>query len=368
MKKKILIILHIPPPVNGAAVVGEYLMKSDTINKQFETNYINLTTSFDINNIGKGSFQKLKIILKILWSTFKAVRSTKYDLCYLTLTAKGAGFYKDFLVVSILKLFRQNIVYHFHNKGVNEFSKKGYNDLLYRFAFRNTKAILLSPKLYKDIKKYVPENRVYYCPNGIEHVPNITSTIEKKQLQGKEHQFLFLSNMMEEKGVLVLLKACQVLLLRNINFECHFIGAWADISDKFFEQNVMELNISKNVFMHGKKYDEEKLTFFDNADTFVFPTYYHNECFPLVLLEAMQFGLPIISTNEGGISDIVVDGQTGILVKQKDYLMLADKMEFLINNPDKHKKMGIEGRKRYNELFTLTIFEKSMLSVFKDAI
>lgn len=47
----------------------------------------------------------------------------------------------------------------------------------------------------------------------------------------------------------------------------------------------------------------------------MFPTYYHNECFPLVLLEAMQHGLPCISTNEGAISDIVDDGVTGYIVE-----------------------------------------------------
>ena len=57
----------------------------------------------------------------------------------------------------------------------------------------------------------------------------------------------------------------------------------------------------------GRKYGEEKERLFRESDIFVFPTYYDIECFPLVLLEAMQYGLPCVNTDEGGIRDIVVN-------------------------------------------------------------
>ena len=68
----------------------------------------------------------------------------------------------------------------------------------------------------------------------------------------------------------------------------------------------------------GKKYGEEKNEEYDNADVFVFPTYYYNECFPLVLLEAMEHAVPCISTREGGVSAIIDDGVNGFICKQKD--------------------------------------------------
>ena len=55
----------------------------------------------------------------------------------------------------------------------------------------------------------------------------------------------------------------------------------------------------------------------------LFPTFYHNECFSLVLLEAMEHGLPCISTTEGGIPGIVDDGKTGFLVPKHDVAVLA---------------------------------------------
>lgn len=366
MKKKVLFILHIPPPINGAAIMGQYVQNSQRINQKFETDYINLTTAYSLDKIGRFSSYKLKVVFKILWAIFKAQRAKQYDLCYMSLTAKGVGFYKDVLVVCILKLFRQNIIYHFHNKGVKEFSKKGINNFLYRFIFRNTKSILLSYRLFGDIENYVHERDVYYCPNGIQNTANIHIELNDDTTEDKVCQFLFLSNMMKEKGVLELLKACQLLRSRNISFKCHFVGAWSDISEDFFYQTVSDLGISNYVFAHGKKYNDDKLEFFRMADAFVFPTY--NECFGLVLLEAMQAGLPVISTYEGSIPDIVKDGVTGVLVEQKNAIMLADKMELLINSPEKRKSMGIAGKNRYLKLFQLPTFEDNLSIILERAI
>ncbi|NEM97267.1 glycosyltransferase [Pontibacter burrus] len=362
---KILFILHTPPPVNGAAMVGQFIKESEVINSTFDSDYINLTTSFSLDKIGKSGISKYLTVLQIQFKIIKALISRKYDLCYMSFTAKGAGFYKDLFVVAILKLFQQNIIYHFHNKGIAKSSKSRLNNILYRIAFRNTKSILLSPHLYHDVAGYVSEKDVYFCANGI---PETES--EKNLIKVTKHpcRLLFLSNMMEEKGVLVLLEACKLLKEKGLDFECHFVGAWSDVSEEMFTTTVQKYNIQENIFAHGKKYNEEKIAFLNQSDIFVFPTFYHNECFPLVLLEAMENGLPIISTPEGGIADIVVDGGTGFLVPQQSTEILVEKLSILIQEPDLRAKMGAAGRKRYKELFTLEKFEQKMAEILEDAI
>lgn len=101
---------------------------------------------------------------------------------------------------------------------------------------------------------------------------------------------------------------------------------------------------------------------------FVFPTYYYNECFPLVLLEAMQHGVACVSTDEGGVPDIIEDGKTGFISKRKDAEDLANKLELIINDRTMCQKFGIAGKERYERLFTLECFERKMLECLKSCI
>src|SRR5690606_14507710 len=99
----------------------------------------------------------------------------KPNLCYYALTTTGSGFLKDVLLISLLRLFRIKTVYHIHNKGILAARRKKINDLLYRFVFKNSSAIILSQHLYYDIEPYVPKSRVFNCPNGIkDYQPEIS--------------------------------------------------------------------------------------------------------------------------------------------------------------------------------------------------
>jgi hypothetical protein len=215
LKKRILFILHLPPPVHGAGVVGEMIRQSQVINTSFDATYINLSTSNKVNEVGKGGLNKMGTTLKITGKVIKALLAKNYDLCYMTLTAKGLGYYKDLAIVLILKLFSKKIIYHFHNKGVSAKQHRTVDNLLYRFTFKNTKSILLSSLLYPDIENYVKKEDVSFCPNGI---PSVESFKKLEVLPSKENKvcrLLFLSDMMIEKGVFVLLEACKVLMDRK---------------------------------------------------------------------------------------------------------------------------------------------------------
>jgi glycosyltransferase involved in cell wall biosynthesis len=362
----VLFILHWPPPVHGSSVVGLQIKQSELINSGFKCNYINLGTSKSINEIGKNGFVKIFRYFSIVFQLVKMLITQRPDLCYFALTVKGAAFYKDAFLIMLIKLFNVKLVYHFHNKGVLLKQNKFTYNLVYRFVFKNVDAILLSKFLYSDVQKYIPIDKIHICHNGI--APDNKSNQIEKKYKNQTVKILFLSNLIESKGVYVLLEACSILKQKNILFECDYIGGEGDIFAAQFESKVQMLGLSNEVKYLGKKYGEEKNIAFANADIFAFPTYYDNECFPLVLLEALQHGLPIVSTFEGGIQDIVDDGKMGFLVEQRNIQQFAAKLEILALDDELRSEMSKAGRIKFQKDFTLNKFEENLNEILHQIV
>lgn len=362
MRPKILFILHLPPPIHGAAMVGKAIHDSQVINKIYDSQYINLALAKDLNDIGKTGWRKLFMFIRLLHTVRQTIKKFKPDLCYLTPNAKGGAFYKDFLVIQLVKWMGCKVIVHYHNKGISTRQNCWFDNLLYTHFFKNLKVILLAKSLYSDFAKYVLPNNLYICPNGI------PQTITLPPIRHKRFNILFLSNMMEEKGVWTLLKACKILKENNRIFECHFVGKWSDITQDVFEKKLQEYKLDELVFAHGAQYDDNKNKYWQACDLFVFPTYYHNESFPMVLLEAMQQKKACISTNEGGIPEIIIPEQTGYLIPKQDHISLADKISYLIDHQELCVKMGENGLIRYNQLYTLQKFEENFTSIIKDCL
>ncbi|MCM8568759.1 glycosyltransferase family 4 protein [Gramella jeungdoensis] len=365
MKKKILFILHYPPPVHGAAMVGDYIRKSDLINEGFNTRYINLGTSRDINEIGDVGILKWLRYFKILFKTFYQTIFFRPDLTYFTLNSNGVGFYKDALVAIVAKLGEGKLVYHFHNKGIQKREAKSFDNFLYRKVFKDAEIILLSENLYPDIQKYVDRRKVHICPNGIpQYGKKVSLNGIDKEI--KKVQLLFLSNLIESKGVFVLLEALKKLKDRGIHFHCSYIGGEGDVSAEFFNSKINDFGLKNFVFYEGKKYGNEKLEYLLKSHVFVLPTL--NDCFPLVILEALQFSLPVVSTIEGGISEMVENEKNGFLVQKNDAFEIADKLEILIKDRELREKMGAYGNLKYTEEFTLEAFEYRLNEILENLV
>lgn len=368
MKPKILFVMHTPPPVNGAAMVGKYIKESMIINTEFEADYINLSTSKSLTEVGDKSIGKVITLFKIQLKVIYALLDKDYDLCYVTLSSVGPGFYKDLFIVSLLKIFGRKIIYHFHNKGVSSGNKSQMTDLLYRYALKNTFSILLSKRLFYDIEGYVNYKNVFYCANGIHESKTIAREIKAVKDVHVRCRLLFLGNMIEQKGIFVLLEVCKILKKMSLSFECHFVGGWADISPVAFQSKIAEYGLDDVIFAQGPKYEQEKAAFLEDSDIFVFPTFYKLESFPLVVLEAMKYRLPVIAYDEGGIPDMVVEGKTGFIFAQGEVEAMAEKIKILIEDPILRARMGSAGRERFDELFRLELFEKNMKDILSAAI
>ena len=365
MQRKILYVMHLPPPVHGASMVGQYIHDSKLINKQFECRYINLMTASSLEDIGKIGYSKLKSFGTLLKSIRKEIAEFRPNYVYVTPNAKGGAFYKDYIVVLLLKTLGCKIIVHYHNKGVSTRQDKWLDNILYQRFFKGIKVILLGKSLYKDVEKYVKWDDVYICPNGIP-VAKEDFRFNEREKSNEVPRLLFLSNLIESKGVIVLLDALKILKNKGFSFVCDFVGGeTAEINTMRFGEEVSKRGLNEMTIYRGRKYGEDKIREYQQADIFVFPTYYDNECFPLVLLEAMEQGLPCISTSEGAICDIINDGVNGLIAERKNAESLANKIETLLNDKDLRIRMGNAGKEKFQKEFTLEKFEERICDILQ---
>jgi len=371
-KPTVLFIAPLPPPVHGSAVVSQQIKDSKIINDAFRCDWVNLSTSRNMEEIQHFKVAKLWRVSISFVSTLWLLMTRHYDLCYIALACYGKPFLKDMPFALLCKLFHKKLVIHQHNKGMsNDVDRWPYRWLLPK-VYRNAKVILLSWRLYADIEKVVRKEDIIICPNGINifdlGIEDNSSELyvynDKKDVN-KIPRLLFLSNLIESKGVIVLLDALKILMEKGYSFQCDFVGGETnDIDAKRFAELVNNRGLNKVAFYKGKKYGKEKWNVFKQSDIFVLPT--ENDCFPLVILEAMAHHLPVVTTNEGGISDIVVNGKNGYICERKNPESLADCIDVLLNDKNLRREMGDEGYRILKERYTEEQFEERMLEILNE--
>ena len=354
--KRILLFLKTPPPVHGASLMNLYVKDSIFLRKNFRIRDISISYAKSKSDIGKITLSRFIIVISVIIKLLFELLFHRPDLVYFQISPINIAFLRDSFYVFILKIFRANILFHIHGKGISQ-SKSFLLKKLYKFVFKNSSVICLSEKLTYDVKDVYP-GVPYILNNGIPPIKMNKSTSNDKKIK-----IIYLSNLVKTKGIFEYLEASVLLAKSNLNFSALIIGKEGDVSESELMSYIDDKKLNNYVDYLGPIYNKEKYDILRKCDIFVFPTFYKNEAFPLVILEAMQNGIPVVTTKEGAIPEIIDDGITGFLVDKNRPEQIAQKIEILLKNKSLRKKMGEAGRKKFIEKYTLDKFEENLVNI-----
>jgi glycosyltransferase involved in cell wall biosynthesis len=167
--------------------------------------------------------------------------------------------------------------------------------------------------------------------------------------------------LIEEKGLIYLLKACNILKEKGFTFRCNIIGGTEEpfYTDYYLALKKLhrELNLEDCVFFLGAQPFKQVLEEYKKHDIFILPCVIARnggrDISPNSLLEAMAMKMPVISTTIAAIPEIVDDGENGLLVPPNNENALADAAIKLIQDYNSRKTLGENARKKIEERFDI---------------
>lgn len=218
-----------------------------------------------------------------------------------------------------------------------------------------TRLVAVSQQIHQLVQteEGILPDKIQVILNGIPPIPDIPQGEKEKlrnQLSIKEGQLMVLSvgRLALPKGHAVLLEAIAILpQLQKENLQ-FFIAGDGSLR-KELENQASRLDIQGQVTFLGIRQDVPKLL--RAADIFVLPSLW--EGLPLVILEAMSAGLPILASDVEGITDAIQDGESGIVIPIKDPGAMKDKLILLANQPELRETLGKNGKINFKDKFDI---------------
>ena len=216
--------------------------------------------------------------------------------------------------------------------------------ILYRIAFKDIKCVFFQNE----------ENRRFFIDNNIavgkdRLIPGSGVNLEHFNVLNYPPddivEFAFISRIMKEKGIEQYLEAAEYIKNKYPNTRFHVCG----FCEEDYQDRLEEMQSKGIIIYHGMLCDVREILKITHCT--IHPTYYP-EGMSNVLLESAACGRAIITTNRSGCREIVDDGVSGYLVKQKDSIDLIEKIEqFLALSLEDKKRMGLAGRKKVEKEF-----------------
>ena len=276
---------------------------------------------------------------------------------------------RDYWIARMVKIINPDI----HLIFTRHLTRPIKADFLHKWLFKEVdKLIVVSEAVKRSLvgQNLLPLNKIAKIYNGIdtERFKNAIPTGLRCTL-GIDPQIRLIGIVGEvspHKGQEILIRSFPLVIAKDPNINLIIIGS--DFKEGKYIEDLkvlaQSLGVRDRVFFLGFREDIPNLI--KDLDILVLAS--KNESFGLTIVEGMAAGIPVIVTNTGGVSEIVIDNETGLLVEPNQPVALANAILYLLANPQLAKKLGQAGQKRATDYFSLNLMVEKTIEVYHEVL
>ena len=347
-KPKILLLGKLPPPYMGPAVATQILLRSK-LNECYELVHVDTNVHEALETIGVWKSDKVWKNVAIYVEFARVLQRERPDLVLIPISQATLGFLKDSVFILLSRLLGRKTVLQLRGSNMKNWLAAASAPMRHyvEAVIRSTQAaIVLGRNLRYLFADYHPDEWIFAVPNGADYEMPPRAAEKSGPVR-----VLYLANLMRSKGIEDVIEAAHLLNSRCPGaFAVDVIGAWLDAETQHRCDALMR-TYQPPVTIHPPVHGPEKLRRLTEADIFVFPPR-EPEGHPWVIVEALAAGLPIISTDQGTITESVMDGENGFIVAPRRPEQIAEKLQLLIQDASLRQTFGEASRRHYLENFT----------------
>lgn len=269
-------------------------------------------------------YPRWKMIFVPFIEIFELKKFKKDDIIFY----RDTSFKRHILLLFFARLFKGNIsiliIHHYLHLGENGIKRK----IIYilEWIYSSMVKYLIVPSPYtKDIaQKMFPRKQIIYIPLPFD----VQYKFSEKYVKGN---ILFVGTIEPRKGLLFLFKSLKILMDSSVNFHVDIVGKCTNNAYRLKLDNYIKRNgLTNHIQFHGRVSNKELDKFYSDAELFVLPSLL--EGFGIVLVEAMQHGLPIVAFDNSAMPYTIHSGENGFLARNLDCCDLAKKIKLILDD------------------------------------
>jgi N-acetyl-alpha-D-glucosaminyl L-malate synthase BshA len=285
----------------------------------------------------KDNLRLVTYVISLFFTLIKIVKKYKIDIIH-----AHSVIPTGLIVVFVAKIMGRPSFITSHGMDINNFDAKSIYGYMISFSLNHCdKVISVSGDLAETMKSLgIKENKIVILRNAVDterFKPFKNIELRYKYAIGEnEILILFVGYLDTFKGIFELIDAFYEINKKNKNVKLMMVGTGPKKDE--LKKKVSKSNLEDFLIFTGKLSPFEMHKYYQAADIFVLPSF--TEGLPISVLEAMACGLPIVTTNVGGIPEAIEDGLNGFIINSKDENGLREKLKILIKNKGLREKFG----------------------------